>query len=380
MTSNLRTSIDSILNEDKERFRVSPRRCYCSLLYGAITPFDLLTKALAMAHSIRASTYGLIIMITPDVSAEVRDLIKDSGLFIEVRIVDYIFADKRLFKKDWFREVFTKFHVFNLVEYSTVIFLDLDVIVNNVPRMDLLFESDFGYAAMENSKGSSAASMWLEHGDLMGRHCKLINAGVIMASPNRKLFELLTSHVTSASDEHVPGMTPEQFYLARILGHRFHHLSQRYNMEVQLHGGVPITPTWVSCPFEEVVLFHFSGCDPLKRVASCCPEWACQSHKRMVKEKWESEFDQDTRTFLNERARKAFGQWAFHFGSAIAMVKKLPYFSLNVEMERIGDMLDSENMIVSVSGGKIQTVNIKKYSLHFPRPSRNPPPLISVST
>jgi hypothetical protein len=251
--------------------------------------------------------------------------------------------------------------------------------------MDQLFSSDYDFAAMENSKGVSSGSMWLKHGQLMGRHCKLINAGVILVSPNREVFQCLVRHVTSPSPDHVPGMTPEQLYLARTIGHRFHHLSQNYNMEVQLHGGVPVTSTWLSSSFDDVVLFHFSGGSPLGRILSVDPEWGCQTEKRMIKDKWFSEFDDKQRRHINDRARLAFGKWAFHYASVVASLREsdslssLDFFGEGKDV--IGTMVDDSNMVIGLVGAaKPLTVNIYNFKISSSRPSRVAPSLATSFT
>lgn len=381
------SEIESAFDESLKIASSIDKRCYCCLLYGSSTTIELLSKALAMAHSLRNSKYPLIILMTPDVSNEIRQIVEASGLFSELRVVDYILAHVGLFKKDWFREVFTKLHIFNLVDYCRVIFLDLDVIVNTVPTMDQLFDSGFGLGAMENSKGSpSSGSMWLKHGELMGRNCRLINAGVMLVCPNKQLFELLREHVSSASDEHIPGMTPEQTYLARIFRHRFHHISQIYNMEVQYHGGVPVTSKWLSASFDETVLFHFSGGNPFERIwDGSDSEWACQTEKRMVKEKWFIEFNESERKFANERARLAFGKWAFHFASALLILQQSCFDFHESEMLSKLEVKvdDDQNMILSICDETRKTtliVNTANFSVSFPRPARKAPSLIdSVS-
>jgi hypothetical protein len=308
------------ITESEDRGKVS--HAYCFLLYGASPTDQMIANALSVGHSMRFSKYPRVMMITEDVPDEAVNILSECGVFTRVVKVEYIKAHRSLFKKDWFRDVFTKFHIFNLTEYSRVMFLDIDMVIRDVSAMDDLFDLPCNFGAMENSKTPDAGSMWLQHGSEMGNDCKLINAGLILVRPNSLLFETLVSDILSDSSDHVPGMTPEQFYLARVMGKHFHHISQKYNFEVQLHGGVPRTDLWETLCFEEIVCFHFSGGSALSRIVDLGNrEWGCQTEKRSILSVWKQEIDSETRKLANERARLAFGLWAFHFAQACKTVR-----------------------------------------------------------
>ena len=290
---------------------------FCSLLYGSSPSDQIVAHALTLGYSLRLSEYPLLLLVTEDVPTEVISMLMESKLFLEVRIVEYIRAHESLFKKDWFRDVFTKFHIFNLTDFERVIFLDLDMVIQDCHSMDKLFRVPFRYGALENSKNKDAGSMWLQHGEGMGHYCKLINAGLILVKPDADLFQLLLEDILRDSPDHVPGMTPEQFYLARVMGKHFHHISQKYNFEVQLHGGVPLTDLWETLGFAEIACFHFSGGNPLKRIAELNNrEWGCQTEKRSIRDRWNCEVDPNVRKLANERAKKAFGLWSSNFSLA----------------------------------------------------------------
>jgi lipopolysaccharide biosynthesis glycosyltransferase len=294
--------------------------CFCCLLYGSISD-QLVSNLLALAHSLRGKG-SLVLLLTPDVP----DIFTQTDLFVKVKTVEYIYGSSSLFKKGWFQEVFTKFHVFNLVEYDRVLFLDLDTVVVDFEKLEGILNAPFRYGAMENSKGRAAPTDSLNHAQRFNQNCKLINAGVMLISPDHTLFNLLLSDVTSDSPDHVPGMTPEQFYLARVMGKHFHHISQAYNFEPQYHGGVPMTRFWNSAHFSDVVLFHFSGCSPLKQISEFVRykevEWGCQTQKYYAKKAWDTGFTEATKALANDRARLAFVHWAFHFSSACKHVRE----------------------------------------------------------
>ena len=349
-----------------------------------------------MAHSLRHSKFDRILLLTPDVPPHVTEIIRASGFFKELIQVNYIMGHSSLFKKDWFREVFTKFHIFNQTQFDRIIFLDLDMAVRDVSAMDALFDLDIQYGAMENSKHEKSGSMWLSHGESMGRYCRLINAGLILVRPNQELFNILLTDVTSDSPDHVPGMTPEQFYLARVMGEHFKHIAQRYNFEVQLHGGVPRTSSWDSLSFEEIVCFHFSGGQPLKRITAVGdPDWGCQTEKRMIHAIWNSEIEQDIKDLANERARKAFGFWAYNFALACKQTRSVVDSNFLLQYGHsgekglpssnlmIGDLADGNLIAVRVDPGGILTVDPESFALSFKpvrKPSRPAPSLPTPRT
>ena len=314
------TLIDECVNEGMQHSwetKGNINRAYVSLIYGAAPSPSLIANALAMANSLMGSKYRRVLLYTSDVPDTVLTMLEDCGLFTELREVDYIMGDFALFKRDWFREVFTKFHIFNMTEFTRVLFLDLDTIVVDVEKMDALFDLDCKFAAMENSKRPSSASMWLEHGQILDKHCGLMNAGVMLVTPNSELFDILCKDVTSNSAHHVPGMTPEQFYLARVMGHHFTHISQIYNFEVQYHGGVPVTGVWKrTVDISELVCLHFSGGSPLTTVSSTnypTADLGCQLHKPYVRKSWETDIDRGTQLRANKRAIQAFDLWKRNF-------------------------------------------------------------------
>lgn len=350
-----------------------------------------------MLHSLQSSQIPVILLLTPDVPGAIASLIRNCGSRVAPIVVDYIYGNPSLFKKDWFREVFTKLHIFNQVTYERVIFLDLDMVVRDPADLRCLFDLLIDYGAMENSKSWSSGSMILDHGQRMGKKCGLINAGLIFCKPDRKLFDMLVSDVTSESAEHVPGMTPEQFYLARVMGEHFCHISQRFNFEVQLHGGVPLTDRWRRLEFEDVTCFHFSGGSPLDRIKDLeNPEWGCQTEKKMIAERWFNEISESTRKIANERARLAFGLWAKHFALACKQVRtcsecinddwlgNLLQFGHREDCSSLkGDLLVGDvvedNLVVIVERERFLLVNPESLELswHMVKrvPSRPPPRL-----
>ncbi|KAF4649514.1 hypothetical protein FOZ61_001228 [Perkinsus olseni] len=93
----------------------------------------------------------------------------------------------------------------------------------------------------------------------MNGRCWLINAGVMLASPDENIFQLLNADVSIPQHHHLKGMTPEQHYLAGLLAPYLSHIDQSYNFEIQLHGGVPITAKWRELSYSDIKIVHYSG-------------------------------------------------------------------------------------------------------------------------
>lgn len=372
----LDSSIDS---ESLRRRSCGSNFAFCCLLYGSSPSSQILANTLAMAQSLCNRRRPLLLLVTPDVPERIRQIINSTMLFDDLRAVEYLMGHETLFKKDWFREVFTKLHIFGLTEFDKVLFLDLDIVVNDVARLEDLFMSDFMFAAMENSKGDRAGSMWLRHGQQMGRHCRLINAGVILATPDLDLFQTLVSDISSPSSDHVAGMTPEQFYLSRVMGGHFNHLSQEYNFEVQYHGGVPVTKTWMeTASIDKIVSFHFSGGNPLKTLCSFAKgekiAWGCQTEKFMVRKTWENDFSENLRDIANTRAKAAFAKWALNF---IHACRRIP---ADLVMREFGDCVPGTSTDTIRFGSVELSINSHfEFEVKSVLPSRPPPTLECVS-
>eukprot|EP00971_Amphidinium_carterae_P261012 5177826-Amphidinium_carterae.1 len=100
----------------------------------------------------------------------------------------------------------------------------------------------------------------LQHGERMAVDTCYINAGAMVIAPSAELFRLLLADVESADAEwHVKAWSPEQSYLARVMAGEWSHISQLYNFETQIHGGVSISKLWFEASTADVSVAHFSG-------------------------------------------------------------------------------------------------------------------------
>lgn len=110
-------------------------------LYAYVTLIMLGDKyiagAIVLAQSLRNldTESDLVVMITPDVSEDGRRVL--SQYFDRIIHVDYVNIPNWRTKKQQYKRylelVFTKFHVFNLIEYKKVIMIDADALVLKHP-------------------------------------------------------------------------------------------------------------------------------------------------------------------------------------------------------------------------------------------------------
>jgi glycogenin glucosyltransferase len=110
-------------------------------LYAYVTLVMLgdnyISGAIVLAKSIKdaGSNADLVVLITPDVSSEGKELLK--AYFDKVIDINYIQVQNWRTKKQQHRKylelVFTKFHLFNLTEYKKVLLIDADALVLKHP-------------------------------------------------------------------------------------------------------------------------------------------------------------------------------------------------------------------------------------------------------
>merc|ERR1719242_2751815 len=110
----------------------------------------------------------------------------------------------------------------------------------------------------------------------------------MVLSPSQMLFELLAADVQEPDPQwHSGAWSPEQNYLSRVLAGEWSHISQLFNLEVQLHSGVPLSPTWEAAQATDVAVAHFSGsrkvweCMPDQDVPILGNDWVMQTFARL---------------------------------------------------------------------------------------------------
>lgn len=158
-----------------------------------------------------------------------------------------------------------KLHIFNpeMFPYEKVLFLDLDTQV----RADLT--RLFGLpapAAVNNWKDDGNEYLTpkvIEEGTLMGTESSsVINAGVLLTSPNKPLFDMLVEDTELPGRHHYRAWAPEQTYMGKIFEGLWYNLTNDYNFEPQIHGGTSVSRRWAESQVEDVKVVHFSGDKP----------------------------------------------------------------------------------------------------------------------
>lgn len=192
--------------------------------------------ALVLGRSIKktATRHVLVCLHTADVPDHSVSLLRQLW---DCRLVQHVNAVPQLSTADLahrFAKVFTKLRVLELVEFSKVLLLDIDLLV--MSNVDDLFELQ-PPAAMRRGMNESK---WYRHGDsLDGRHFFSgastehgaeqfvnswswgqgtgINAGVMLLQPDLEVFRMMCSEIEQPNHpEHIRAHGPEQDYLSRF--------------------------------------------------------------------------------------------------------------------------------------------------------------------
>ena len=116
-----------------------------------------ISGAITMAYSVRkaGSQVDLVVLVTPDVSEEGKNIL--GRYFTTIKVINYVTVPNWRTKKQKHRKylelVFTKFHVFDLLEYEKILLIDADALILKHP--DHLFTLE------------APAGCYLENKDLM---------------------------------------------------------------------------------------------------------------------------------------------------------------------------------------------------------------------
>ena len=222
------------------------RRAYVSCLWGTNGRYALgalvLGYKLLQSRSPDLTGIDLVLLHTPDVPDSTVQMLRE---FWTLKEVDYVDAQRGLFfSSSRFDSVFTKLHVFGLVEYDKVVMVDLDVVI--LQCIDALFDEPPPAALHRSVMGNwpgyridgrsffaaaqqDAEAQVYPYGQAGG-----INAGVMVLKPSRETFNDMIFEVTTPiHPERTPGAGPEQDYLSRYYAPHWTHISVRYNY--QLH-------------------------------------------------------------------------------------------------------------------------------------------------
>ncbi len=222
-----------------------------------------ISAAIVLAQSLIncGSKADRVVLVTPDVSEEGKKILQ--MYFNKVKVIDYVNVSNWRVKKQPQRKyldlVFTKFHIFNLVEYKKVILIDADAIVLkypdhifslNTPAGCFLEDKDLfiTYDEKGNYVFPKGPIKWYEKYCKTAAHSKLIpkeytdrvkqsfqnsgiGGGLILLEPKLGEFDEIIRNVSFGFMKHLVEEKfpwPEQQYLTLRYSGKWHQINPRF--------------------------------------------------------------------------------------------------------------------------------------------------------
>jgi hypothetical protein len=221
------------------------------------------SAAIVLAQSLIncGSKADRVVLVTPDVSEEAKNIL--NIYFNKVKVIDYVNVSNWRVKKQPQRKyldlVFTKFHVFDLVEYKKVLLIDADALVLKYPDHLFSLESPAG-CLLENKESfitydddgnysfPKGPIDWYEkfckispHGELIPKEItdKLktefqnsgVGGGLMLLSPKLGEFDEIIRNVSFGFMKHLVEHKfpwPEQQYLTLRYSGKWHQINPRF--------------------------------------------------------------------------------------------------------------------------------------------------------
>ena len=277
-----------------------------------------MAQGLALGCSLVGKTqYPCILLHTKDVPTQHLSVLRR---FWETRCVAEIVASARLTAGATdFKKIFSKLHIFNtdILPYDRVLYLDLDTLVTAPHCVDDVLESGHTLAAVGCPTGyrmlgterkkklmrSTPEGQWLKPGDTF-------NGGVMLVSPHRDVFKILTSDCQAESTWHYPTTYPESHYLKWVANWRS--LSPSLNLCPRMGKGQANTREWQDLPWQQVEIFHFS-------TQSKPYYWFKQGTIESLSSSADK-FPEELSRAAEVRAQVAFHIWLSHLAVALLLV------------------------------------------------------------
>ena len=198
----------------------------CNQVYATlITSDDFLPGLQVMLHSLvkTKTLFKVVVLITSEISASSRNKLSSltvtgsSGQLVELIEVPAIpNPNAKVHVPGWINAGYTKLHIFNLTQYTKIVYIDADVLV--LTNIDELFERP----------GLSAAP------DVFPPD--KFNAGVLVVEPSSQTFEDMMSQIQTLSS-HDGGDTGflNSFYPDWFTWDSSHRLPFKYNAQRTMH-------------------------------------------------------------------------------------------------------------------------------------------------
>ncbi len=224
-----------------------------------------LPGVIALNHSLKKhqSQYPLFAIITPDVSAESRDLLSKIG--VQTKEVDIINVPLNILKKSpnfdsekkRFLGTYTKFHIFNLVEFEKIVYVDADMMVYQ--NIDELFDAPNWSSVVMGGK-------------LPQHDWRNLNSGLLVLIPDNESFKEIKKNIpyVYSYDGGDQGFLQTTFWVWRTIAGL--QLDDKYNMFTgfldQYHA------------LFDYDLPHYNPANPVSVVHYCGPEKPWKMKKR----------------------------------------------------------------------------------------------------
>lgn len=238
-----------------------------SYLAGALTLGNLLKKNHKTTHKVA------ILIDKQSLSKSSIDLILsvfDDVIDISDRLIKSLPIDTltKLGRPE-LSHTFNKIHIWDLIQYSTVIYLDSDTLP--IKSLDHLFDKYGGTKLKQGSIAASPDSGWPD----------IFNSGLIILNPNHETYEELKEFLTNpinTFDGADQGLLNEYFNL-KSNGKNWHRLPFLYN--VTPTDSYQYTPAYDRF-VDQIQLIHFIG---------GIKPWHGKSHSNKHHELWWKEFE-----------------------------------------------------------------------------------------
>jgi len=234
-------------------------------LWGSSPEYVLGAMVLAWSLRCTRTRHDLVMVHTNDVSDAALDLLRRAGW--NTREIQHVSASESLSNDGCstlrFANVFTKLRVLELVEYSKILMMDIDLLV--CENIDDLFDLEAPAAMVRGPE------VRYEHGEqVCGRYffagsrpdgyswgqASGINAGVMLLRPDKWTFEQMVSEVLDERHpEHIRGNGPEQDYLSRFYASDWSHISVAYNFQLH-HVYFALNPVCMATADRTKFIFH----------------------------------------------------------------------------------------------------------------------------
>jgi len=177
---------------------------------------DFLPGVLVLWESLKKqNNEDLVIMVNSSIPGNVISFLRRN--FFKIRIVDEI-KNPNVFVKDirGFRYVYTKLHMFGLVEFDKIVYIDADMLVCEC--IENLFEKPHMSAVI-------AGALAPENSDWTK-----LNSGLLVIEPNSNLFEKLKSLTLKLPSETKDDQGFLQSYYDKWPQEKQLHLEHKYNI------------------------------------------------------------------------------------------------------------------------------------------------------